>query len=180
MSRMVIVEGDITSGGGRVITGSSETDIDGKRVARVNDSCTCPLHKGVFRIVSGDITFIVDGQPVARHGDYLACGCRLISVRQYRVFLDDQLSDSTATDGAMYKDVAAAAAVASNASVGTFDEAFVLLSQETGNPLKQRRYKVIRADGVIETGITDDEGMTHLIKSDTAEQLIIELQEEGP
>lgn len=83
MSRMIIVEGDYTTSGGRVITGSQETDIDGFRVARINDKCTCPQHKGTFPIVTGDITFMVDGQPVARHGDKLACGCALVSTRQF-------------------------------------------------------------------------------------------------
>jgi len=42
MSRMIIVVGDLTSGGGRVITGTPFTDIDGKPVARVSDKATCP------------------------------------------------------------------------------------------------------------------------------------------
>lgn len=180
MSRMVIMVGDLTSGGGAVITGSPFTDIDGKPVARINDKATCSKHKGVFPIVSGDATYIIDGQPVARHGDYLACGCRLMSVRQFRVFLDEGTSDNLAADEAMYKAATAAAATAINTVAGKFDDAFILVSQKTGTPLKQRHYKVIHANGAVETGTTDDQGMTHLVKSDVAEQLSIELQEEGP
>lgn len=88
-TRLVIVVGDKTTGGGVVTTGSPFTDIDGYPVARIGDWATCPLHGGVFRIITGDVTFIVDGEPLARHGDSLACGCKLISGRQFRVFLDE-------------------------------------------------------------------------------------------
>lgn len=117
MSRMIIVEGDYTSSGGRVLTGSQQTDIDGFPVARVNDTSTCPQHKGTSPIVTGDMTFMVDGQPVARHGDKLACGCTLISTRQFRVFLDEMTNDNRSADAAMF----AAAAVASTAATSSDD-----------------------------------------------------------
>lgn len=86
MTRMWIVVDDITSSGGRVISGSPCTDIDGKPVSRVNDQATCPAHKGVFPIVDGDATIIIDGQPVALHGSSLACGCTVLAVQQVKVF----------------------------------------------------------------------------------------------
>lgn len=87
MDRNWIVLGDPTSSGGSVITGSPFTDIDGIPVARVNDQATCPRHKGAFPIVDGDSTMIVDGQPVALHGSSLACGCKVLSANQARVFV---------------------------------------------------------------------------------------------
>lgn len=87
MDRSWIVVGDPTSSGGSVITGSSFTDDDGIPVARVTDQASCPRHKGVFPIVDGDSTMIVDGQPVALHGSSLACGCKVLSARQVRVFV---------------------------------------------------------------------------------------------
>lgn len=80
--------GDATTGGGRVITGSPVTDIEGMAVARVGDKATCPKHQRVTTIVSGDITLTFEGQPVARHGDRLSCGCSLIAGKQSRVYLD--------------------------------------------------------------------------------------------
>lgn len=85
MSRMWIVVGDATSSGGQVVTGSPFTDIDGKPVARVTDTATCPSHNGTFPIVDGDPTTVVDGQPVALHGSTLACGCKVMAVKQMRV-----------------------------------------------------------------------------------------------
>ncbi|MGL0786745.1 PAAR domain-containing protein [Xanthomonas translucens] len=48
---MWIVVGDPTSSGGRVVTGSPYTDIEGAPVARVGDKAVCPLHKGAFPIM---------------------------------------------------------------------------------------------------------------------------------
>jgi len=87
MTRMWAVEGDSTTSGGRVVTGSPFTDIDGFPVARIGDSATCPKHNGTFPIVDGDPTTIIDGQPVALHGSRLACGCGILAVRQTRVHL---------------------------------------------------------------------------------------------
>lgn len=88
MARTLIVVGDATSGGGRVITGSPATDIEGKPVARVGDKATCPKHQVVASIVSGDSTLVFEGQPVARDGDRLSCGCSLIAGKQSLVFVD--------------------------------------------------------------------------------------------
>jgi uncharacterized Zn-binding protein involved in type VI secretion len=82
VARTLIVVGDATSGGGRVITGSPATDIEGMPVARVGDKATCPRHQRVATIVSGDATLTFEGQPVARHGDRLCCGCSLIAGKQ--------------------------------------------------------------------------------------------------
>lgn len=94
--RMLIVVGDRTSSGGRVITGSPFTDIEGKPLARINDYATCPAHGGAFPIVSGDTTLIIDGQPVAREGDRLACGCSLTAGQQHLVHVDDGPAATTA------------------------------------------------------------------------------------
>jgi len=88
MVRNWIVVGDPTSSGGTVLTGSAFTTIDGKPVARINDMAMCPLHKGPFPIVDGDQTHIIDGQPIALHGSSLACGCKVLSAQQIRVFVD--------------------------------------------------------------------------------------------
>lgn len=83
---MWIVLDDVTSSGGRVVTASQFTDIDGKGVARRNDKATCPQHKGVFAIVGGyDPTTIIDDAEVALHGATLACGCRVLATQQFRV-----------------------------------------------------------------------------------------------
>ncbi|QBG94301.1 PAAR domain-containing protein [Xanthomonas oryzae] len=94
---MWIVVGDSTSGGGRVITGSGETEVEGLPVARVGDKATCPKHKGVFAIVEGDLTIMVDGQPVALDGAHLACGCTVTTQRQSITYLDSGVARGSAS-----------------------------------------------------------------------------------
>ncbi|MDH5823547.1 PAAR domain-containing protein [Luteimonas sp. RD2P54] len=176
MARMWIVVGDATSSGGRVITGSPFTDIDGKPVARVNDQAICPLHKGAFPIVDGDSTTIIDGQPVALHGSSLACGCKVLAVQQSRVFIDTGASGAAAVAQVPQ----AVPLRAATDTAADYDEGFVLRSSLTGQPLANRNYRVFHADGRCETGTTDAESATHIVKSNCCETLRIELEEEGP
>jgi len=170
---MWIVSGDMTSSGGRVITGSRFTDIDGKPVARVTDKATCPAHKGVYPIVDGDATTIIDGQPVALHGSKLACGCTVLAVQQSRVFVEQ------AGGGARQPASTAAATPAAHASAPThrslFDLAFLVRDQDTGEPLAGANYKVTLASGKVFEGVTDASGMTEPAHSDTAEVATIEV-----
>ena len=55
MSRPFVVVGDKLSHGGSVVTGSGQTDIGGKPVARIGDKAVCVAH-GPTTIVSGDAT----------------------------------------------------------------------------------------------------------------------------
>lgn len=74
-----IVLGDSTSHGGKVVSASTVSTINGKGIARVGDMVSCPKrgHR-TCEIVSGDTTYLVDGQPAARAGDKTACGAELI------------------------------------------------------------------------------------------------------
>lgn len=78
MARPFILLGDKLDHGGSVVSGSADTDVNGKAVARVGDKVTCSKH-GSTTIVSGDDSVVIDGKPVARHGDKTACGGTLIS-----------------------------------------------------------------------------------------------------
>lgn len=131
MSKMWIFQGDITSSGGKVITGSPFTDIDGKPVARITDKATCPSHKGVFPIVDGDPTIVIDGQPVALHGSKLACGCSVLSVSQLSVFVDQGgsrgASSGSASSYAPTREIAAAEPIAAPAVAGILSKQAVCL-----------------------------------------------------
>ena len=79
MTRPIIVIGDKTSHGGTVISGATPVTVQGKPVARIGDSVTCPRCQTTTTIVTGDSNTIVMGRPVARHGDKTACGATLIA-----------------------------------------------------------------------------------------------------
>ncbi|WP_110687090.1 PAAR domain-containing protein [Salinicola aestuarinus] len=77
----IVVLGDATSHGGKVITAQSSYLIDGKPVACVGDKVTCPQdgHGGTTTIVEGHPTMKINGKPVALHGHKTACGASLMS-----------------------------------------------------------------------------------------------------
>ena len=81
-----IVYDDTTSHGGRVVSASTVSKINGKGIARKGDMVSCPRRgHGTCEIVSGDTTFLVDGQPAAREGDKTACGAELIATQALTV-----------------------------------------------------------------------------------------------
>jgi type VI secretion system secreted protein VgrG len=55
-----------------------------------------------------------------------------------------------------------------------FDEAFVLKDEDTGLPAAFMAYRIIRADGRVEEGVTDENGSTHVVSTADAEALTIE------
>lgn len=78
--RLVIIVGDKTSHGGKVLTGSAADRIDGKAIARVGDWVSCRKH-GRNLIVEGSAVAMINGTPVAVEGCKTECGITLIAVQ---------------------------------------------------------------------------------------------------
>ena len=57
-----------------------------------------------------------------------------------------------------------------------YDEGFVIVDEDTQEPIPNCHYKITKPDGSIETGITDDEGRTKVIESYAIEDLKIEVR----
>jgi uncharacterized Zn-binding protein involved in type VI secretion len=72
----VIRIGDTGSHGGEVVSGSGNTTVNGRGVARVGDTYICPIH-GPNQITTGSPDVFVNGMAVARVGDQTACGAIL-------------------------------------------------------------------------------------------------------
>ncbi|HFK2919539.1 TPA: PAAR domain-containing protein [Stenotrophomonas maltophilia] len=172
MARNWIVVGDPTSSGGRVITGSSRTDIDGMSVARVGDKATCPtLHQGEFPIVEGDITTTIDGQPVALHGSALACGCRVLSTQQTRVYvITNGGGGRTPAGDARPTELAPALQPATSPSPRTFDQSIRFVSSR-GDPLAELPYTLYLDDGRAFSGTTDAQGGTARVSTAQSQAL---------
>ncbi|MEE5092658.1 PAAR domain-containing protein [Xanthomonas euvesicatoria] len=62
----------------RGISASVIVEIDGKGIARRNDTVSCPIH-GSNRIKEGDLTALFEGEAAARDGHKTACGVVLIA-----------------------------------------------------------------------------------------------------
>jgi len=77
----IIRLGDPTSHGGKVVSVSAQQFIvGGKPVARVGDTCSCPMPgHGPCTIVEGSSKDLVGGVAIAYHGHKTSCGAALIS-----------------------------------------------------------------------------------------------------
>jgi uncharacterized Zn-binding protein involved in type VI secretion len=82
--RLIAVLGDLTTGGGEIVTASSTITIDGKRVALVGDKATCKKHRGLREIVSGltEPNITNNGRQLVGHGCRLDCGHQIIAGKQ--------------------------------------------------------------------------------------------------
>lgn len=76
----IIRIGDTTTGGGKVLEGSTGMRFGGIGAARVGDAVICPLPgHGPTNIAQGNSAYCDTGIPVAFDGHMCACGCALIS-----------------------------------------------------------------------------------------------------
>lgn len=70
--------GDESSHGGTIISGASNTLINGKPATRKGDLHSCPIH-GINSITTGSDSVFIEGSPAARVGDSCGCGAVIIS-----------------------------------------------------------------------------------------------------
>jgi uncharacterized Zn-binding protein involved in type VI secretion len=70
-----IREGDPTSTGGFVVSGSATQLVEERRLARMGDPVWCPTCEKVGYIVQGNPTFIDEYIAVATQGHEVQCGC---------------------------------------------------------------------------------------------------------
>jgi uncharacterized Zn-binding protein involved in type VI secretion len=70
-------EGDDTSHGGKILTGSDRIKVKGRRAARVGDKVSCPIH-GDNEIIEGSSRMKDGTIPLSREDDHTRCGAYLI------------------------------------------------------------------------------------------------------
>jgi uncharacterized Zn-binding protein involved in type VI secretion len=177
----IIRQGDPTSHGGRVIEGSLFDICMGKPIAFVGHKVTCPKCKGIFPIAEGAPNTTFYGKGVALAGMKTACGATLIATQftdtvEYSRGSVPAASDTKAADqaqGASTQTPRGAAAITGTGNQ-LFNEKFMLIDDETGDPLPHTEYAIRRASGEIEHGTTDVNGCTHLLAATaSAEQIDI-------
>jgi len=71
-------EGDPTSHGGRILSGSNRIKVNGRRAAKVGILVSCPIH-GDNEIIEGSSRMKDAGTPLSRDGDATRCGSVLIA-----------------------------------------------------------------------------------------------------
>lgn len=82
MGRFVVILGDSTSHGGKVISASSSFELSGKNAALLNDGVSCPEH-GINRIIECDSSaYEENGRGIVLHGCKTECGAVVIASLQ--------------------------------------------------------------------------------------------------
>ncbi|WP_249605035.1 PAAR domain-containing protein [Chromobacterium sp. IRSSSOUMB001] len=172
--KRVIRLGDPTDHGGFVTSAASTTVFFGKPVALIGDAVSCPRqgHTNCV-IVEGDASWVVNGKGVALEGHKVSCGATLISTMP-------EVGRSYESSGSSSSGIGAGMALAATGAAGLlqmFNEKFQLLDESSGHPLANHEYAIVRADGKVEHGVTDDDGHTHLTKATVeSEELSIYLE----
>ncbi len=171
----IIRKGDPTSHGGTVIEGSLFDIYMGKPIAFVGHKVICPKCKGIFPIVEGAPNMTFYGKGVALAGMQTACGATLIST-QFTGTVEYSRGSAPAAGAVKPGNQAAQTSLTAANGLGNqqFNEKFMLIDDETGDPLSNTEYAIRRASGEIEHGTTDVHGCTHLLAATaSAEQIDI-------
>ncbi len=80
MSKGLVLLGDKTTHGGKVISASSNITVNGKKVALVGDMVSCPVPgHGTNPITEGMSQRAFGGRAVVVDGCKCQCGCQVIS-----------------------------------------------------------------------------------------------------
>ena len=74
----LVYEGDATSHGGAILTGSDRVKVKGRRAARIGDGVSCPIH-GDNEVVEGSDRMMDGARALSRGGDHTQCGAVLIA-----------------------------------------------------------------------------------------------------
>ena len=78
----LILDGDATSHGGKVIVKDKRATISGKKIACIGDDVYCPKCRGIYPIITNDNVTQYMGLTVATEGNKTGCGAHLISSQQ--------------------------------------------------------------------------------------------------
>lgn len=167
MKRHTITLGASTSAGGKVIAASSNGSINGVTIALEGDGIFCPACKSEGKIicVGPRIPETWNGKNVALENDLCLCGCaippRLLPSQSVRY---QNISDASAGR------TQAAAVAASKDTM--FNDRYVLVDEDTGEPLTNTEYALKGTSGKFEFGTTDANGHTHLIATSATSEPI--------
>lgn len=180
MAGEIIRLGDSTSHGGKVLEGSPVDICMGKPIAYVGHKVQCFKCKGTFPIVEGAVTTTFYGKGVALAGMHTACGAVLIA-SQFTDIVEYGGGSSSTGNTAKTSSASSSRVVAparkdisppEESGSSKFDDKFVLLDAETGDPISYTEYAIRRESGDIEFGTTDAEGHTHLLSATANAELI--------
>lgn len=175
MSQPIIVEGDPTTTGGRMIPSQTARKSNGKNIIRLGDKFFCPVCKKMGSIVQASNLQLVQNIGVAYHGCKVQCGCPgnhiVMATQSVDLVGIDSSSKSTKSNT---DNVVAQSFVSEKA----YEHQFVLVDEFTQMPLADRFYKII-IDGKTITGKTDSQGQAQLMTASKKLEVLIEVYPEN-
>lgn len=179
MRRYTITLGAATSTGGKVVSATCSVRINGAPIALEGDAVYCPVCKltGKIVCVGPRIPELSEGKHVALENDLCVCRCqpspKLLPNQTMRSQVLKDTGRALSNSGEMFGS-AARSPSKRGAKVPAYNDRFILLDDETGAPLSNKEYAVVRASGKLEFGSSDQNGLTHLL-SNTADSESVEI-----
>ncbi|MFW1642261.1 PAAR domain-containing protein [Acinetobacter guillouiae] len=175
MSQPIILEGDLTTTGGRMIPSQTARKSNGKNIIVLGDKFFCPACKAMGAVIQASDLQFCNSVGVAYHGCKVKCGCpgNHIVMATQSVDLVDKGSSGKSTKSNTNHVIAQ-----SLVSDKTYEHQFVLVDEFTQIPLADRFYKIIM-DGVTVTGKTDSQGQTQLMTASEMLEVLIEVYPEN-
>ena len=187
MGRAIIRKGDRTSHGGIVIQGVDSFIVEGQPIALIGHAVHCPKCSGTPTIVQdSQVPTSFMGMPVALDGMKTSCGAVLIASQQVS-FVETASGgggahDASAAEDAfasMFSPYVASNSMPTNNDQDEYDQYFHLVNEQTGESLKNRRYR-ITCNGTPKEGITDENGETEKVSTSQMQDATIEVFELEP
>ena len=102
MSKQIAIVGDMTTTGGRIISGVADSFNGNQSIACIGDYASCPKCQSTGKIIEGTYNFIVAGKPAAYDGCIVACkcspiGCNKIIALESTIFVGVEKENNSLT-----------------------------------------------------------------------------------
>lgn len=171
MSQAIILEGDPTSTGGRMIASQTSRKSNGKNVILIGDKYYCPSCKSTGSIVQASDLQFIRGVGVAYHGCRVQCGCP----GQYMVIATQSVDLVDVKSGSPKQQNLMGLAAQPQA---VYEHQFKLVDDMSNMPLSNRYYKMFM-NGVTVVGKTDTNGLTQMMSASERLEVMIEVYPEN-
>jgi uncharacterized Zn-binding protein involved in type VI secretion len=162
--------GDSTTTGGKVLAVKAKISDNGKPLALHGEHATCGTCKGSWPMIGTGDSVFNKGTPVVIDGDHVLCPCgknRVIAGADARCFIH---KNTGASKGATTPDSSR-----THAPIVQHDEQFTLLD-DARRPLANIRYRIVIDGGRVITGVTNTNGETERVASQSASGLKLQLE----
>ncbi|TDN70673.1 PAAR domain-containing protein [Paraburkholderia sp. BL10I2N1] len=172
MRKAAVRDGDPTTTGGYVIGTSTRINDKGKKVALTDDHATCGNCKGTYRIFGTGKKMSDRGRCVVVDDDRVLCPCgknRVIVGSNPGIFIE-----ADGGQAGIRRTSAASTPSALSSAAKVYDEQFTLRDDD-GYPLANVRYRARMGSHVVASGLTDAQGRTQRINTESAKRITLEV-----